>query len=117
MGYSYTIKDQHAPHFVTFTVHQWVDVFTRQEYVEILLDSIRHCQQQKGSKIYAWMVMSNHCHFILRAEGHKLSDVIRDFKKYTAKKIMEAIDRNEKESRKRWLKWLLTKDGHIWFWE
>lgn len=39
------------------------------------------------------------------------------YKKHTAKKIFEAIDNNEKESRKRWLLWLLRKDEHIWFWE
>lgn len=61
--------------------------------------------------------MSNHCHLIVRTEGFKLSDVIRDFKKHTAKKIIEAISENEKESRKRWLLWLLKRDDHIWFWE
>jgi putative transposase len=117
MADAYSIKDQFAMHYVTFTVHQWVDVFTRKSYVDILLDSLKHCQQHKGLKIYAWVVMSNHCHLILRTEGFKLSDVIRDFKKHTAKKIIEAIEQNERESRKNWLIWLLKKDGHIWFWE
>jgi putative transposase len=101
MAFAYTIRDQFAIHYVTFTVHQWVDVFTRKEYSEILLENLRYCQQNKGLKIYAWVVMSNHCHMIIRSEGFKLSDVIRDFKKYTAKKIMEAIEGNDRESRKR----------------
>ncbi|WP_240485973.1 hypothetical protein [Anditalea andensis] len=46
-----------------------------------------------------------------------LSDIIRDLKKHTDKKIMKANRDNEKESRKSWLIWLLTKDNHIWFWE
>ena len=44
--------------------------------------------------------MSNHCHLILRAQNENLSDVIRDFKKFTSKKIMKAIEENPKESRK-----------------
>lgn len=117
MAYAYRVYDQHAVYFVTFTVHQWVDVFTRKQYVDMLLENLRYCQQNKGLKIYAWVIMSNHCHLIVQTEKLKLSDVIRDFKKHTAKKIYEAIENNEMESRKRWLLWLLTKEGSIWFWE
>jgi REP element-mobilizing transposase RayT len=81
------------------------------------LDSLRYCQENKGLEIYAWVIMSNHCHFILRSNGHNLSDVIRDFKKYTAKKVVQAIKDNIYESRKKWLLWLFKKDDHIWFWE
>ena len=117
MAFAYSIRDQSAIYFVTFTVHQWVDVFTRQAYADILIENLLYCQRHKGLKIYAWVIMTNHCHLILRTEGFKLSDVIRDFKKYTAKKIMEAIEQNDRESRKKWLMWLLRKDNHIWFWE
>ena len=117
MAFSYTINDQHALHFVTFTVHQWVDVFTRTNYIEILIESINHCQQTKGLKVYAWVIMSNHCHFIFSSDNIPLSNIIRDLKKFTAKAIVKAIERNPIESRKRWLLWLFKKDGHIWFWE
>lgn len=117
MAYAYRVYDQQGLYFVTFTVHQWVDVFTRRVYADLLLENLRYCQQHKGLKIYAWVIMSNHCHFILRTEGFKLSDVIRDFKKRTFKKIFKAIENNELESRKRWLLWLLKRDDHIWFWE
>ena len=45
MGYAYVVRDQGAVHYVTFTVHQWVDVFTRPDYVDILLASLKHCQK------------------------------------------------------------------------
>jgi REP element-mobilizing transposase RayT len=61
--------------------------------------------------------MSNHIHMIVSSNKESLSDIIRDFKKYTAKKIFEAIKSNPRESRKRWLLWLLKKDDKIWFWE
>lgn len=117
MGLSYTIKNQHAPHFITCTVHQWVDVFTRAEYVNILLDSIRYCQKHKGLEVHSWVIMSNHFHMVLSSRKSNLSDIIRDLKKYTSKKIYEAIKQNPAESRKKWMLWLLNKDGNIWFWE
>ena len=108
MAFAYTIKDQEGIHFVTFTVHQWADVFTRKMYTEILLDSIKFCQTNKGLKVYAWVVMSNHCHLIVSSSKDPLSDIIRDLKKFTSKKIIESIAQNEKESRKNWLLWLLN---------
>ncbi len=50
----YSIKDQHAIHFITFAVVQWVDVFSRREYADVLLESLRFCQQKKGLRIHAW---------------------------------------------------------------
>lgn len=117
MGYAYVIRDQGAVHFVTFTVHQWADVFTRSQYVNILLDSLKHCQAHKGLEIYAWVVMSNHCHLIVSAKNENLSDIIRDFKKFTSKAIYRAIEENNKESRKAWLLRALKYEGKIWFWE
>jgi putative transposase len=117
MAYEYRIKDQHGMYFITSTVHQWVDVFTRKDYIDILLDSLRFCQREKGLKIYGWVVMTNHIHLIVQSDKVPLSDIIRDFKKFTATAITKAIANNPKESRKRWLLWLLKKEDKIWFWE
>jgi putative transposase len=117
MGFAYNIKNQSAVHFVTFTVHQWADVFTRSDYVDILTESLQFCQQEKGLEIYAWVIMNNHCHLIISAKNNNLSDVIRDFKKFTSKKIYASIEENPKESRKIWLLKVLKYDDKIWFWE
>ncbi len=117
MAYEYRIKDQHAVYFITSTVHQWADVFTRPDYVNILIDSLKFCQKEKGLKIYAWVIMTNHIHLIIQSEKLPLSDIIRDFKKFTSTQIIRAIENNPKESRKRWLLWLLKKDDKVWFWE
>lgn len=85
MGYAYTISDQGAIHFVTFTVHQWVDVFSRQCYTDDILESLRYCQEEKGLEVFSWVIMSNHLHLIVRAKNENLSDIIRDFKKFTSK--------------------------------
>ncbi|GCC53492.1 transposase [Chryseotalea sanaruensis] len=117
MGYAYRIYDQFGQYFITCTVNQWVDVFTRRTYIDILLASIRHCQQHKGLKVYAWVVMTNHIHMIISSDKEKLSDIIRDFKKFTSSRIVAAIKENMKESRKSWLLWLLKKEDKVIFWQ
>lgn len=97
-------------------MHQWVDVFTRQVYRDILIDSINYCIAEKGLEVFSWVIMSNHCHLIIRSTKGDLSGTIRDLKKFTAKKIFKEIETNPLESRKRWLLLTLFKDG-IWFWE
>jgi REP element-mobilizing transposase RayT len=112
MSRKYKIRDQEAVYFVTFTVIRWLDVFTRKEYRDIFLDSIRYCQQHKGLHVFAYCVMSSHVHMIVSRQGdQKLEDVIRDIKKFTALKIIDAIGRNPQESRKDLMLWLFERAG------
>ena len=117
MGHTYVIRDQFGQYFVTFTVHQWVDVFSRKEYADLFLDSIRYCQKEKGLKVYAWVIMTNHVHMIIGSDKVKLSDIIRDLKKYTSTQIINAIKNNPHESRKNWLLWLFQKENGKLFWK
>jgi putative transposase len=48
-------------YFVTLTVTDWIDVFTRAEYKYIILDSLKHCQKEKGLEIYSWCLMKTIC--------------------------------------------------------
>lgn len=90
-------------YLLTMTVVDWVDVFTRPVYKHIIVDALRFCQQQKGLQLYAWVLMSNHLHLIAAAEeGRSLSDVLRDFKQFTSRKIVATIQ-EEPESRRQWL--------------
>jgi len=117
VGHTYVIRDQFGQYFVTFTVHQWVDVFSRKEYADLFLDSIRYCQKEKGLKVYAWVIMTNHVHMIIGSDKVKLSDIIRDLKKYTSTQIINAIKNNPHESRKNWLLWLFQKEDGKLFWK
>jgi REP element-mobilizing transposase RayT len=124
MSRKYKIRDQEAVYFVTFTVVYWLDVFMRKEYRDIFLDSIRYCQQHKGLQVFAFCVMSSHIHMIISRVGEqKLEAIIRDIKKYTSVKIIEAIANNPQESRRELLLWLFAKAGkrnpnntHYQFW-
>lgn len=102
-GDRYLISDQNAIYFLTFTIVGWIDVFTRKEYKLEIVDSLNFCVREKGLTIYAWCIMSNHLHLIVRAkDGYRMSDIIRDFKKFTAKRIIKKIE-SEPESRRVWM--------------
>jgi putative transposase len=102
MGLKNKISDGYI-YFLTLTVVDWVDVFTRPIYKQIIVDSLRHCQQKKGLELYAWVLMSNHLHLLASgAETRNLSDILRDFKKFTSKTITDTI-LNEPESRRKWM--------------
>lgn len=53
----YKIRDQYAVHYITFATVQWVDVFTRQCYVETVLKSLRFCITEKGLVLHAWCIL------------------------------------------------------------
>ncbi|MBO6515699.1 MAG: transposase [Bacteroidia bacterium] len=112
MGFKYQIRDHQCPHFVSFSTVQWVDVLTRPLYKDIIVDSLRFCQQRKGLIIYAWVIMTNHVHLIASAqEGSNLSDILRDLKRYTSKRIIHAIENNPTESRRNWMLWIFKSAG------
>ena len=99
----YKIRNQEGIYFITFAVVEWVDVFTRKEYRDILLNSLRHCQKEKGLKIHSWCIMSNHVHLVISTFNKNTSDVLRDFKKFTSKELIKAISENNSESRRQWM--------------
>ena len=90
-------------YFITMTVVGWVDVFTRKNHRDAIIESLKYCQKEKGLIIFAYAVMSNHIHMIVDTnEPYLIKDVIRDFKKFTSKKILQQIQ-NEPESRREWM--------------
>ncbi|WP_321286502.1 transposase [uncultured Sunxiuqinia sp.] len=104
MSRKYKFHNADGVYFVSFAVQGWVDVFTRNEYKNILVENLDYCQKHKGLELFAWCIMTNHVHLIVRAkEGHLLPDILRDFKKFTSKAIIEAIVENQGESRKEWM--------------
>jgi len=102
-GDKYFITQQTSPYYVTFTVVDWVDVFTRLHYRETITESLTYCIDNKGLVVWAWCLMSNHLHAVLQAkDGYELSGIIRDFKKHTSKSIVNTIQ-TQPESRREWM--------------
>ncbi len=103
-GDRYKIANQQGTYFLTLTVVDWVDLFTRKEYCNVIVDSLNYCINQKGLEVFAYVIMSNHVHMVCRTkEPYNLSEVLRDFKKFTSKQFIKLMD-EVGESRKKWLK-------------
>jgi putative transposase len=96
--------------FVTLTVVGWIDVFTRREYADEIIRNLNYCIENKGLKVYAFCIMPSHLHMVAYSEN-SLSDTLREFKSYTAKKIINLIENNTQESRKEWLLYLFRYYG------
>lgn len=102
MKEGYIIRNQKKAHFITATVVDWIDAFTRKKYKDVIIDSLSYCINNKGMLLYGYVIMSNHIHLIIQSNNGKLSDLIRDFKKFTAMDILKKI-MEEPESRKEWM--------------
>ncbi len=102
MSEKYKFHDDEGIYFVTSTVVHWIDLFTRKEFKHIIIDALKYCQENKGLVVHAWCLMPSHLHMIISSAEGRLPDIMRDFKKYTAKKIIAELELIN-ESRKEWL--------------
>lgn len=98
-------------YFVSFATVNWIDVFIRREYKDIVVDSLKYCIEHKGLELYSWCIMSSHVHLIIGTSGNKMEDILRDMKRHTAKTILKAIAANPQESRKEWMLWMFAQAG------
>jgi len=102
MSTGYQIKEQNGLYYLTFQIVDWVDIFTRPVYRDIVIESLRFVQKNKGLQVFAYVIMSNHVHLVAQSSVGELSNAIRDIKKYTSKRIIETIE-TIPESRREWM--------------
>jgi len=104
MSRNYKFHNPEGLYFVSFAVVNWLDVFTKNMYKDIVLESLQYSQREKGMEIIAWCIMSNHVHLIFRSvNGIKPEQLLGDIKRFTNRKIVKAIKENPKESRREFL--------------
>ena len=112
MSRNYKFLNPEGLYFIRFAAVGWLDVFTRNEYKDLFLESVRFCQKEKGSEIHAWCIMYSHVHLVFRSiKGQKPELLIGDLKRYTSKSIVKAIEENPRESRKQFLLEFFKKEG------
>ena len=103
MSTKYKATSTEEAFFITITTVGWIDIFTRLNQKSCIINALSYCQQKKGLEIYAYCVMSSHIHMLCKGtNGFILSDIMRDFKKFTSKKIVKTI-MEEPESRREWM--------------
>ncbi len=109
----YHVTDQYGIYYLTFTIIGWADIFTRPQCREMIIDSLIHCKTSKGLVLYAYVIMSNHIHLIARTKEtyEGISVFIRDFKKFTARQLINWILSSKIESRREWMFSLFNSYG------
>ncbi|MEO7933103.1 MAG: hypothetical protein ABIT76_08085 [Chthoniobacterales bacterium] len=85
----YHINDPERAHFITGTIVNWLPVFATSACADILVSSLVHCREQRGLKIYAWVVLDTHFHAILG--GPELERTITAIKRHTSLVLLEQV--------------------------
>jgi putative transposase len=111
MSEKYKIRDREWPYFVTFTIERWIDVYTRNTYRQIFIDSLNYCIEHKGLVVHAWVLMTNHAHLLINSTDKPIEDIVRDFKQFTSKSTVKSILENTQESRD-WMTYFFARAGN-----
>lgn len=99
----YRIYETDYPHFMTCTIVGWLSVFTRPEMFQIIYDSWKWFHDQQRLKIFAYVILENHLHFI--ASGQQLAKDVGMFKSYTARRIIDWLEERHVKTLLRQFKW------------
>ena len=111
MSRKYRFGDPGKLHFISFAVVYWIDLFVRNEYREILIESWKYCQKEKDLEIYGWCIMTSHVHMIIGSRGRNLDKIVGEMKSFTSRSLRKEIRNNAAESRKEWLLWMMERAG------
>jgi len=83
-------------YFVTTAAERHVHIFKREAIIRIILDSLHFLRKNMRMELFIFVIMPNHIHFIGRfSKEHTLSDVMRDFKRHTARQIIRQLQVEE----------------------
>jgi REP element-mobilizing transposase RayT len=111
MSRQYKFHNQESLYFITYTVVNWIDLFTRNEYKNTLLKCWKYCCENKGLEVYAWVIMTNHVHMIIGSNKNLLEGIMRDVKRHTSFELKKMIQKHPGESRKKWMLKLMEEAG------
>ena len=109
MSKKYKFADNDKIYFVSFATTNWIDLFIRNEYRQVILNSIKYCQLNKDLELYGWCIMTSHVHLIIGTRGNPLQNIMRDLKRHTAESLHKLIQTNVTESRKEWMIWMMER--------
>lgn len=87
MSYRVLAADNY-PYFVTCTTVEWLPIFKEDCHQKIVLDALAFIRERKHTQLNAFVLMPSHLHAVLWPEEKvNLSDVLRDFKRFTSRAI------------------------------
>ncbi len=89
--------------YVTVSVVVRIDIFSRKEYIDIVMRDLQFCQKNKGLNIYGYVIMTNPFHLIALQQQNQLNKILGHFKSFSSKEILKVIEEDVNEKRQEWL--------------
>ncbi len=90
-------------YFVSFATIRWIDVFVREIYLKVMVDSLNYCIQKKGMWLFAYCIMPSQFHMVFQDMNAEPSKLLKELKTFTSKKLRKSIQGNKRESRRGWI--------------
>ena len=83
-------------YFITTTVMHFARVFSLGESYNIILrDSLRYVVHVHSARLFAFVFMPSHLHLLIDLpDAESISDLMRDFKKFTSTKVRQQLDKD-----------------------
>ena len=111
MSRKYKFGDNDKLYFISFALVYWIDLFIRNEYKEIMLESWWFCQREKDLEIYGWCIMTSHVHMIIGSKGRELDKLVGEMKSFTSRSLRKEITQHQGECRREWMLWMMKRAG------
>jgi len=85
--------NQAFAYFITTTLSGFVELLSQDKYAQILVRNLNFYREKFEFKLLAYVIMPHHLHLII-LPGLKgnISEIMRDFKEYTAKEIIQLLE-------------------------
>jgi len=113
MSRKYKFHDNDKIYFVSFAVINWIDLFVRNIYKDVMVDSLRFCQKEKDLELFGWCIMTSHVHLIIGTTGNPMENIMRDLKRHTSEQLRKVIETTPVESRREWMLKMMKDAGAL----
>ncbi|MDZ7798159.1 MAG: transposase [Patescibacteria group bacterium] len=91
-----TINIENHAYFVTSKVYYNLEIFVYNKFCQMLINNFKFYRKAKNFKLLGYVIMPNHLHTIIWPQGkNSISDIMRDFKEFTAKQIIKSLNHRE----------------------
>jgi len=99
-------KSYHIPghlYFVTTTVIGRKEILSNTPIAKIILQSLDFLRKDGRIKLFSYVIMPDHLHLVIlpleyKGRNQTISDLMRDFKKFTSKRIIEKLKEHKREA-------------------
>ena len=106
-------------YFITSSIHLWVPILFNETLFQIIIDSLNYCQTSNSGSTREVLSMINHVHAIISHERYdQIPNIVRDFKRHTAKEIKDYLSDLGEFSQLFWVKIFHSREtGQLRIWQ